>query len=257
MSLDWRRLESAHSRRRVQGLAARYTGDDLDLPIGDGDELIGGAGRAFNLARAVARAGWSGLEWASNVPGTVGGAVVNNAGAFGSSVAESLIWAEIMGAAGKLERLCVADLNYAYRTSRLKRRELGEWVVVRAAFRVSPSPPAEAVGRIRQYQDRAPAAAAAPRRQRCQSGPGDFAGRLIEAAGLKGVRHGGAEISDQHANFIVNRGRATADDVYALMQLAQNEVSKRGGPWLVPEIELFGRWTTAQRAALSNPTEAR
>jgi UDP-N-acetylmuramate dehydrogenase len=78
----------------------------------------------------------------------------------------------------------------------------------------------------------------------------DFAGRLIEAAGLKKVRQGGAEISEQHANFIVNPGNATAQDVYALMRLAQEVVYERASVWLRPEIELLGRWTPEQREAL-------
>jgi UDP-N-acetylmuramate dehydrogenase len=81
---------------------------------------------------------------------------------------------------------------------------------------------------------------------------GGFAGKLIEEAGLKGTFFGGAQISEQHANFIVNPGGATADDVYALMRKAQQAVFERSGIWLRPEIELFGRWSSEQRAALSN-----
>jgi UDP-N-acetylmuramate dehydrogenase len=80
---------------------------------------------------------------------------------------------------------------------------------------------------------------------------GDFSGRLIEAAGLKRTRVGGAEISEQHANFIVNPGNATAQDVYALMRLAQDAVYEQTCVWLRPEIELLGRWTPEERAALS------
>ena len=80
---------------------------------------------------------------------------------------------------------------------------------------------------------------------------GDFSGRLIEVAGLKRTRVGGAEISAQHANFIVNPGNATARDVYALMRLAQDAVYERTSLWLRPEIELLGRWTPEERAALA------
>jgi UDP-N-acetylmuramate dehydrogenase len=88
---------------------------------------------------------------------------------------------------------------------------------------------------------------------------GDFAGRLIEAAGLKGVRRGGAQISTQHANFIVNVGsrttkKATAREVFNLMRFAQEEVQRQFGRWLEPEIELVGRWSSADRAALRRPT---
>src|SRR5262249_46426932 len=102
------------------GLAARYLGDEQVLPGGEAGEVGSGAGGTFaNLARALARAGWSGLEWAATVPGTVGGAVVNNAGAFGSCVAECLAWAELVGVDGRIERLTAGDLDYTYRTSRL------------------------------------------------------------------------------------------------------------------------------------------
>src|SRR5262249_16961411 len=101
----------------VEGLVARFSGDRVKLP-GRGDEpVVVEAGRTFaNLARGLARAGWSGLEWAANVPGCVGGAVVNNAGAFGSSVADALDWAEVVDGENNLRRLAASDLGYAYRS---------------------------------------------------------------------------------------------------------------------------------------------
>ena len=240
----------------LAGLGARFLASRHELPGDDEGDVVVEAGRSFpNLAGALGRIGWSGLEWAANVPGTIGGAVVNNAGAFGSSVAETLVWAELLLADGRIERLASDDLGYAYRTSRLKRRELGPALVVRAAFRVRRASAAETQARLRELRERR--TASQPRQLSAGSvfanPPDDFAGRLIDAAGLKGRRIGGAQISPRHANFIVNVVGATASDVYALMRLAQDEVWRRFGRWLTPEIELIGRWSEAERAALSGP----
>jgi UDP-N-acetylmuramate dehydrogenase len=189
------------------------------------------------------------------VPGTVGGAVVNNAGAFGSCVVNDLAWAELLQPDGYQVRLLACELVYDYRTSRLKRGELGSALVVRAAFRVRQIDPEQAVSLIRQFQQQR--TATQPRQLSAGSvfanPPGDYAGRLIELAGLKGRRMGGAQISPQHANFIVNLGHATAADVYALIRLAQEAVWREHGCWLRPEIELVGRWGEQERAALVKP----
>lgn len=240
----------------LAGLAGRYLADQYAAPRGEEGEVVAEAGRSLpNLARALARSGWSGLEWAANVPGTVGGAVVNNAGAFGSSVAERLAWAELLLAPGRRERLAAEDLAYAYRTSRLKRGELGPSLVLRAAFRVQRAPDGQAQVLVRALQARR--TATQPRQLSAGSvfanPPGDYAGRLIEAAGLKGHAVGRAQISPQHANFIVNLGGATAADVFALLRMAQDEVWRRFERWLSPEIELVGRWDEAQRAAPWGP----
>jgi UDP-N-acetylmuramate dehydrogenase len=197
-----------------------------------------------NMARRLAKQGWGGLEWAANVPGTVGGAVVNNAGAFGGDTASCLVAATVVSADGQVKRLNQSDLDYAYRTSVLKRRELGDVAVLEAELRVEQSTPRQADGKVKEFNA-----------QRMRSQPrilsagsvfanpeGDFAGRLIEVAGLKGHHKGNAQISEQHANFIVNPGGATAADVYALMKCAQRVVFERTGIMLRPEIELCGRW---------------
>lgn len=240
----------------LEGVAARFTGAELQLPIGEAGLAVCGAGRLFSsLARGLAGAGWSGLEWAANVPGTVGGAVVNNAGAFESCVAECLAWAEIVRPDGTLEQLGTDELGYAYRTSFLKRAELGTVAVTRAAFRVGRTEPGKALARVREHQQRRNATQ--PRQHSAGSvfanPSGDYAGRLIEATGLKAHRVGGAQISAQHANFIVNRGGARASEVYQLVRLAQDAVWRQFGFWLRPEIELIGRWEPGELAALEGP----
>jgi UDP-N-acetylmuramate dehydrogenase len=208
-----------------------------------------------NLARRLAKQGFGGLEWAANVPGTVGGAVVNNAGAFGGETAQCVVSIELIDAHGRRLQLKPQDTEYAYRDSALKRRELGDVAVEGVELRLLPSTPAQADGLVKRNNA-----------QRMRSQPrilsagsvfanpeGTFSGGLIEEAGLKRTRIGGAEISEQHANFIVNPGGATARDVYALIRQAQNAVFERTGTWLRPEIELFGRWTPDEIAALRAP----
>jgi UDP-N-acetylmuramate dehydrogenase len=205
-----------------------------------------------NLARRLAKQGFGGLEWAANVPGTVGGATVNNAGAFGADTASWLVRAGLVDADARRQWVDGADLEYAYRSSLLKQRELGDVAVELVELRLEPSTPAAADGRVKEFNA-----------QRMRTQPrilsagsvfanpaGAYSGQLIEAAGLKQRRVGDAEISEQHANFIVNPGSATADDVFALMRLAQDAVFAQTGIWLRAEIELFGRWTPDQRAAL-------
>ena len=216
--------------------------------------LVADAGVTFaNIARRLAKQGFSGLEWAANVPGTVGGAAVNNAGAFSGDTASSLVGLTIVDVDGREQYLAAADLAYAYRTSVLKRRELGDVGVVQVELRIKPSTPEQADGLVKEFQT-----------QRTRSQPrilsagsvfanptgSPAAGKLIEETGLKGARVGRAAISEQHANFIVNPGGATAADVYALMRRAQDAVFERTGVWLRPEIELFGRWSQQEREAV-------
>jgi UDP-N-acetylmuramate dehydrogenase len=205
-----------------------------------------------NQARRLAKQGFGGLEWAANVPGTVGGATVNNAGAFGGDTASCLVAVRLVGAERRLW-LSGDEMGYAYRTSVLKRRELGDVAVERVELRLTLSTPEVADGLVKTFNA-----------QRMRTQPrilsagsvfanpeGTFSGKLIEEAGLKGTRSGGAQISEQHANFIVNPGGATARDVYALMRRAQDAVYERSGTWLRPEIELLGRWSADELAALT------
>ncbi len=224
----------------------------------DGPVLIADAGATLaNVARRVSKQGYGGLEWATNVPGTVGGAAVNNAGAFGGDTASCLVAVTVLSPDGAVRRLTPERLGYAYRTSVLKRRELGDVAVVEVELLLKPSTPEASGALVARYTA-----------QRTQSQPrilsagsvfanpqDSFAGLLIEQAGLKGRRVGGAQISEQHANFIVNRGGARAADVYALVRLAQCAVYERTGIWLHPEIELFGRWSDEERRALAEPGE--
>lgn len=240
------------------GLVVKYSSDRYAVAeSGDqGGVVTAAAGLAIaNLARRLGRAGWAGLEWASNVPGTIGGAAVNNAGAFGGCMANYLVGLELIDAAGRPRELANADLAYAYRSSCLKRGELGTVLVTAVRCRVRRDAPATTLARIAEYQRLR--TASQPRQLSAGSvfaNPADdFAGRLIEAAGLKGQRVGGAEISAHHANFIVNLGGATSMDVYTLVRLMQDTVWQRSRIWLRPEIQMVGSWGSVQLGAVLEP----
>jgi UDP-N-acetylmuramate dehydrogenase len=203
------------------------------------------------LARQAAQKGLSGLEWAAGIPGTLGGAVVGNAGAHGGDVAASLLLAEILHHQGHMElhrqTWPVKDLQYSYRTSRLKRQP-GEIVVLGARLRLAHAPIAEVQARLDQlvaYRRRTQPPGASMGSM-FKNPPGDYAGRLIEAAGLKGRRIGQAQISRLHGNFFVNLGGARAQDVYGLICLARETVQARFGVRLELEVELLGEWDAIQ-----------
>lgn len=195
------------------------------------------------IAQRAARLGLSGMEWAATVPGSLGGAVYGNAGAFDGDIAGNLISVEILHRQRGGEVWPVEKMAYSYRSSLLKRErqpalilaatlELGrgETSAIQAkmkrlsARRRSTQPPGASMGSM------------------FKNPPGDFAGRLIEAAGLKGKRIGNAEISPIHANFFINLGKTNARDMKALIDLARKTVFDKFGVLLELEIEVIGEW---------------
>ena len=195
------------------------------------------------VARQTALKGLSGMEWAAPVPGTVGGAVYGNAGAHGSDMANSIKMAKILHKLDGIKDWPVDKLAYQYRSSVLKRDRLPV-VILSATFNMKRSSREEAWEKIKTYQ--------AHRKQTQPPGAsmgsmfknpvGDYAGRLIEAAGLKGMQIGQAVISPVHANFIINQEGATAQDIWQLMKIAQETVYEQFGICLEPEIELIGEF---------------
>jgi UDP-N-acetylmuramate dehydrogenase len=194
------------------------------------------------LPEAVKRCqmeGLSGLEWAAGIPGSVGGAVIMNAGSMGSAMSDVVTWVEWMAPGQGAERVMRPDLGYEYR--RLARPSGA--VVLACGARLRSDDRRAIRERIvkglklrRQTQPLTyPSAGSVFKNPR-----GDYAGRLIEAAGLKGLRVGDAQISEQHANFIVNRGRARSRDVKTLIERARDEVRKATGTELELEIEVIG-----------------
>lgn len=202
-----------------------------------------------NLARRCAGQGLSGLEWAVGVPGTVGGAIVNNAGAYGQDMAGNLIRAELLSPTNERVWRPVEWFEYSYRTSRLKgaqRNRPGSqgWIVLQAELRLAPAPVAEIEATMNQFNERRKASQppGATIGSMFKNPSGDYAGRLIEAAGLKGYRIGQAQISPVHANFFQNLGGARASEVLELIRVARTAVQDKFGVVLELEIEVVGEF---------------
>lgn len=202
---------------------------------------VGGAVQLGRLARAAVARGFAGLEYAEGIPGTVGGAVFMNSGAYGGDVAGAIEAVEAVDGRGEIHRLDAARLRFGYR-----RAELPSGTVVTAVrFRLRPEDPEAVRGRLDEIRLRRMSSQPSGRANAgsiFKNPPGHHAGRLIEAGGLKGTRAGRARISERHANFIVNEGGARAGDVKALMDVAQRVVWERSGVWLEPEVKLVGNW---------------
>ena len=220
----------------------KYLDTDTDNP-----KIWAESGASFGkLARMSGSKGWSGLEWSSGIPGTVGGAVVNNAGAFGSNVAESLEVAEILHRVGdRMQRSnwSVDRFAYDYRTSAIKSGDVTA-VVLSATFGLVKSTPKEVRGRISEIAEKRQSSQpqGATLGSMFKNPPGDYAGRLIEEAGLRGTRVGGAEISQVHGNFFLNREDGTANDIAELIDLTQKAVRDQFSIDLELEIQYIGDW---------------
>jgi UDP-N-acetylmuramate dehydrogenase len=230
-----------------RGLAIKLDGE-LAAIERDGERLLCGGGARLPSAAAKA-AGWglSGLEFGINIPGTAGGAVKMNANAYGGQLAEVLEWVDVCTAAGSDRREPDA-LGFAYRSSNLGAAE----VVARASFRLSPADPEQVKATLAGMRER--------RREAQPSGiktfgstfknpegpgvEGRTAGQLLEAAGCRGLRVGGARLSEKHANFVENEGTATTADVLELMAEGRRRVHERFGVLLEPEVQQLGelRW---------------
>ena len=205
------------------------------------------------LARQAAARGLSGLEWAAGIPGSLGGAVLGNAGAFGGDMAGNLLVAEILHHTPVMEAnehswvqresWSVDRFEYAYRSSVLKRHP-GAVVVLAASLRLGQAP----MKRSRLRLMSSPLYAIAPNRPvqvwvPCsRTHPVIMLDDLIEAAGLKGAQVGGAQISPLHANFFINQGHACANDIYQLIEMARTAVEQQFGLRLELEIQLLGDW---------------
>lgn len=214
-------------------------------PNGVGSHLRAGAAVPFKrvVNEAISRT-LAGLEFAEGIPGTVGGGLLMNAGAFGGEISQVIEYVDGVDAQGNAQRLPRGALRFGYRHFDLPRG----FIVTHVAFLLHPGERDAIVAKR---------AAAKQRREAHQplgypnagsifkNPPGEFAGRLIEAAGLKGSRRGGAMIAEQHANFIINLGDATAADVRALMDEAARRVWEMKGIRLEAEIKLVGDWSAA------------
>ncbi len=265
----------------ARGIVARMDIEEWHIAAEDENSALLVAGAGVNLPKLVndlAARGLSGLEWGAGVPGTIGGAVVSNAGAHGACVADTIQTARVLfadaaetgetgetgetAAEATVRELPAAELDLTYRRSRFReQREITfddagrpmppprgplepPRMIAGATFRLRRDDPDAIHARVRKYrqhrketQPPQPSAGSV-----FKNPPGDYSGRLIEAAGLKGARIGQAQISPRHANFIVNTGGATSADVVALIALARRTVHERFGVALELEVELRGDW---------------
>ena len=211
------------------------------------------------MARAATetqRAGLTGLEFGLAIPGTVGGAVWANAGAHEAEVAGVLESVRVLGADGTESEVAAADLALAYRDSRFKHGAQDPAaprdIVVAATFALDPADPDTIKARlddIRRWRQAHQPIGLPSAGSVFRNPAGDSAGRLIEAAGLKGLRIGGAVVSAKHANFIVNDQKGTASDVRRLAEHVRAEILARHGLELAFEIEFVGDWSGWEAAA--------
>jgi UDP-N-acetylmuramate dehydrogenase len=204
------------------------------------------------LAHQAALRSMTGLEWAAAIPGSVGGAVYGNAGAFGSDMAATLLLAEILHPESGKSWWPVEQLEYRYRTSLLKQKP-GQAVILSAQLKLQAGDPQAIKEKMEanSAQRRHTQPPGASMGSMFKNPPGDYAGRLIESAGLKGTRIGSVEISPIHANFFVNHGEATAQNVWDLILQARKTVEDKFGVRLELEIEPLGEYRNGTAAAVT------
>ena len=227
----------------VDGLVIRVVNREHSI---EGTRVRAGAGlKMMRLARVVADANLRGFEFAIGVPGTVGGAVYQNAGCWGREMSDVLIdVAGFVPGKGK-QTWTKKDLHLAYRTSALREGPLKGALVVDAAVQLERGDGEEAkrmMAKLTAERNETQPIKTKNCGSVFQNPPGDSAGRLVQAAGLKGERQGAAVVSTLHGNFIVNEGGAKAKDVAALIEHVRKEVKRRFNVELQTEVELVGRW---------------
>ena len=231
------------SDKGIRGVVVLNRAKAVRFHSGDQPSVTVESGVVFsNLANRCASKSFAGLEWAATVPGTIGGAVYGNAGAFGGDMSGNLIWAELLTDTSR-EKYTVDQMGYGYRTSILKRGEV-KAIVLCAELSLRNSTKEEVTVNIQQFSAhrKATQPPGASMGSMFKNPNGDYAGKLIEASGLKGTRIGNAEISPLHGNFFINHANTRAEDIRALVELVQKTVKEKQGIKLELEIEFVGDW---------------
>ena len=233
------------SDRGVRGAVIHLGGEFKRVEWREEGEIIeaqvGAACAVTQLVRQAARRGYGGLEFAEGIPGSVGGALVMNAGAYGSEFEKVVDQVYGVTRTGEAVQFSRGQLTFTYRDSHLP----PGMIVTRVGMRLRREAAEKVSLEVRELVTRRKTSQPSgyPNSGSMFRNPaGDFAGRLIEAAGLKGRKIGRSQISERHANFIVNLGGAKADEVRGLMELARAEVKRQFGIELVPEVRLLGDW---------------
>ena len=213
--------------------------DRLEL-LGENSLYVGAGVTLAQAASFALEKALTGLEFAHGIPGTLGGGVFMNAGAYDGELSQVIDWADCLDETGRLFRLEGRDLELGYRTSIFARKP---WAVAGAKLTLTPGDPASIRARMEDLAQRRrskqpldlPSAGSTFKRP-----PGRFAGALIQEAGLKGTRIGGAMVSEKHAGFVVNTGGATCDDILSLIRLVRDTVLEKTGVLLEPEVRMLG-----------------
>lgn len=222
----------------VRGIVLKLARGFSDIVVEADGILAGGAALDATVAEHAAEAGLDGLAFLSGIPGSIGGAVAMNAGAYGAEVKDVLDWAEVATSSGLL-RLPAAELGFAYRRAALP--EGG--VVVRARFHAKPGDKdaiAEQMRAIRAAREETQPVRARTGGSTFKNPPGRKAWALIDAAGCRGLKRGGAQISDKHCNFLLNLGEATAAELEGLGEEVREKVRDMSGITLDWEIKRIG-----------------
>ncbi len=229
----------------IRGLTIRLARSLTNVEI-EGTGVVADAGVLYPaLANVTAAKGLEGIEFATGIPGTVGGAVYMNAGAYGGETREVLDWADVYkpegtDGDGEVVRMANTDLGFRYRGSVLHERP--GWIVLRAGYTLVPGDAEELKARIKGFRKQR--MTGSPNKPSCGSTfkrpENDYPGRIIEAAGLKGTRIGQLEISPEHANYFVNHGGGTASDALKLIELAKETVREKLGVELELEVRVLG-----------------
>ncbi len=220
----------------VVKLAGRAFDDQREV---NGQLWAGGAQKLSQLARAAWGRSLTGLEFAAGIPGTVGGAITMNAGAYGGEMAQVVAAVRVMDRAGNIEEVPNDGCDFAYRHSAFSG---GERLILSARFALAPGDPAEIKARMDDLNARRkekqpleyPSAGSTFKRP-----AGHYAAALIDQCGLKGLRVGGAQVSEKHAGFVINTGGATCADILALMDRVRERVFRETGVTLEPEVRLL------------------
>ncbi len=223
----------------VEGVVLRLTRGFADIEV-KGDLVTAGAGALdVNVAKVAAGAGLTGLEFLVGVPGTIGGAVRMNAGAYGRETKDVLVWAEAADRQGRLHRLSNQDLGFAYRRSALP----PDWIVLRACLNAEPGDAkaiAQRMGKIQEQRSESQPVRSRTGGSTFKNPEGHKAWQLIDAAGCRGLAIGDAEVSEKHCNFLINRGAATATELEALGEEVRRRVKATSGVRLEWEIKRVG-----------------
>jgi UDP-N-acetylmuramate dehydrogenase len=229
------------SDRGVRGMVV-HLGESFQRIQIAGTSIVAGAAAQFGaLVAAAVERGLKGLEFGEGIPGSVGGGLVMNAGAFGGEIARVVTLVHGVTREGEVLALTRDEVKFAYRRTELPRG----FIITRVDLELERGDSETLRAKVAELH--AKRVARQPKNEPnagsiFKNPPGNFAGRLLEGAGLKGVRVGGAAFSDRHANFIVNLGGARAEEVRALMEMARKRVSETSGVWLEPEVKLVGDW---------------